>query len=147
MPLKLFFFRNSNTVWDSVETFLSLLYGLCNRVLWCFYFNKKHFLQFWCNHDVFLPLSHLPSCNTLQGEPTKLPRMSASKRATKAPPSYTKISFLFFCDVFRFTSSRIASRYLLSFLFSWSLTLIFLLMILTVHSQITLTVSGFKCFH
>ena len=58
-----------------------------------------------------------------------------------------KLLSSFFCDFFRFTSSRIVSQYLLSFLFSWSLTLIYLLMILTVHSQIALIASGFKCFH
>ena len=77
--------------------------------------------------------------------PTKLPRTGASKGAKKAPPSCTKISFFFFFDVLGFTSFRILSRFLLIFLFSQLLTLIFLLMILMVHSQITLIVSRFKC--
>ena len=77
--------------------------------------------------------------------PTKLPRTGASKGAKKAPPSCTKISLFFFFDVFGFTSFRILSRFLLIFLFSQLLTLIFLLMILMVHSQITLIVSRFKC--
>ena len=79
--------------------------------------------------------------------PTKLPRTGASKGAKKATPSCTKISFFFFFDVFGFTNFRILSRFLLIFLFSRLLTLVFLLMILMLHSQITLIVSGFKCFN
>ena len=37
--------------------------------------------------------------------PTKLPRTGGDKGAKKTPPSGTKISLLFFCDVFGFTSS------------------------------------------
>ena len=50
-----------------------------------------------------------------------------------------------FCDVVRFMSSQILSQLLLIFFSSWSLTLIFLLMILLItHSQIALSVSGLK---
>ena len=44
--------------------------------------------------------------------PTKLPRTDASKGAKKSLPACTKISFLFFCDVLRFMSSRILSPFL-----------------------------------
>ena len=67
---------------------------------------------------------------------TKLTRMVASKGAEKAPPFCTTISFLFFSDVLGFTSFRILSQFMLIFLFSWSLTIIFLSMILMTHSQI-----------
>ena len=49
---------------------------------------------------------------------TKLPRIGASKGAKKAPPSCTKIYFLFFCNDLGFTSSQILSQFLLIFLFS-----------------------------
>ena len=56
------------------------------------------------------------------------------------------IYFYFFCDVLGFRSSRILSTFLLISLFTLSLTLLFLLMILMAHSLIALILSSFKCF-
>ena len=66
----------------------------------------------------FFPSSIYPHVIPFKREPTKLRRMGASKRAKKALLSCTKISFLFFDDVFGFTSSRILSQFLFIFLFS-----------------------------
>ena len=77
----------------------------------------------------------------------KLPRTGANKGANKTLPSCTNIYFYFFYDVLGFRSSRILSTFLLISLFTLSLTLLFLSMILMAHSLITLTVSSFKCFH
>ena len=57
----------------------------------------------------FFPSAIYPPVILFKRGPTKLPRTGASKGAKKVPPSCTKISFLFFYDVFRFTSSRILS--------------------------------------
>ena len=95
----------------------------------------------------FFPSAIYPPVIPFKRGPTKLPRTGASKGAKKAPPSCPKISFLFFGDVFGFTRSRILSQFRLIFFFSWLLTLIFLPIILMVHSQIALIVSGFKCFN
>ena len=84
---------------------------------------------------IYTPLMHF------KRGPTKL--LCASKGANKAPPSCTKLSFLFFWGISGFTNSLILSRFLLIFFFSWSLTLIFLLMILMTHWQIALIKSGF----
>ena len=94
----------------------------------------------------FFPSAIYPPDIPFKCGPTKLPRTDVSKRAKKAPHFCTGISFLFFCDVLGFTSSQILLQFLLIFLFYWSPTLIFLLMILMTHSQIALIVSGVKCF-
>ena len=94
----------------------------------------------------FFPSAIYPLVIPFKRGPIKLPRTGASKGAKKEPSSCTKIYYLFFWDVPAFTSSRILSRFLLNFLFSLSLTSIFLLMILMTHSQIAFIVCGFKCF-
>ena len=78
------------------------------------------------------------SSSTTKLRPTKLPKTGASKGAMKAPPSCTKIYFLFFCNVLGFTSSQILMRLLLIYLFFWSLTL------MIEYSQIALNMYGFK---
>ena len=64
----------------------------------------------------FFALAIHPPVITFKREPTKLPRTGPNKGAKKVSPSCTKGSFLFFCDVLRFTSSGILSRFLLIFL-------------------------------
>ena len=76
----------------------------------------------------------------------KLPRTGANKGANKTLPSCTNIYFYFFYDVLGFRSSRILSTFLLISLFTLSLTLLFLSMILMAHSLIALILSSFKCF-
>ena len=122
--------------------FMVHVIGSFNRVHWCFISSTSGARMMY-----FFPSAIYPPVIPFKKGPTKLPRTGASKGTKKAPPSCTKISFLFFCNVSGFTSSRILSWFLLIYFFSWSLTLIFLLMILMVHSQITLVVSGFKCFN
>ena len=94
----------------------------------------------------FCPTAICPPVILFKRGLTKLSRTSASKQTKKAPLSGTKISFLFICDILRFTSSWILSRFLLVFFLYWSLTLIFLLMTLMIRSQIALIVCAFKCF-
>ena len=94
----------------------------------------------------FFPSAIYPSVIPFNRWPTKFPRMGASKGSKKAPPSWAKISSVFFCGGLGFTSSRILPGFLLIFVFSRSLTLILLLIILMVYSQIALILSGFKCF-
>ena len=66
----------------------------------------------------FFPSAIYPPVIPFKRGSTKLPRTGASKGAKEAPPSYPKISFLFFGDVFGFTRSRILSQFRLIFFFS-----------------------------
>ena len=144
MQSSLSFFRNFSTVQDSVEIFFmvdAIGFADVSALMSSISYNSGATTMY------FFPSAIYPTVIPFKRGPTKLPRTGASKRAKKPPPSCTKISFLFFCDVFGFTSSRISSQFLLIFLFSRSLTLIFQLMILMVHSQIALIVSGFKYFN
>ena len=53
----------------------------------------------------FFPSAIYPPVIPFKRGLTKLPSTGADKGAKKTPPSCTKISFLFFCDFFGFTSS------------------------------------------
>ena len=91
----------------------------------------------------FFPSAIYTPATPFKRGPMKLPRTGASEGAKKPPHTCTKISLKLLSD------SRVLESYrdfCWFFVFCRLLTLIFLLMILMVHSQIGLIAFGFKCF-